>query len=721
MHASLVPNNRTKMLDIARRHELTRGFKSPKAEKEPDSYSIGKPLLNALYEARDKRHEIPLEVAKLQRLLDKDIASGEKSEEWIEGRKYQIWLLELQLTRAADLAELRLDYLQKIRTKEDVERELELCKNDQVHWFKYYAWGHDPRTDAPLNIVPFELFEFQERFVEWLDMMVFDTRQSGIVPKSRDMGATETGVRWGLHKWLFRAGFEMLLLSRIEDLVDSGKDMGTLFEKVRHQMRLLPEWMLPKGFSLEKDMPYMRITNPVNGSTFHGLAPTKSVGRQHRVTVVWFDEFAFVDGGGWLQSTSLSQTSKSLIYVSSVAGKLNKFGELVEDKDVPQFVMDWREHPFKTERWYNALGTGVFGPKMTAQMIAQEIDRDLDASQPGKVWKYQEQFLFMTQREIVQAFAAFGQSGKFYDESGKFIIPRDWLWSRYSDYGQTTGHEWGYLIAARPSQMYPWNDTVFVFLALELKPTGLTENQAVRLWRGYEQAYGLRNAAEEFITRPFDSLISHEQKKLRETLEEVYGEEWSSWDTDYNTGISQAQSWMEIIDKLKPNPFRPELFGRCKIVFVAPDNQYECAFNKREGKYYVTTSKDELGFLTFRKQLSAYHYPETERGKDVKKMRPAKQFDDIIDPFRALAVNWGVPVKRKTEEEEIESRLPEHLKQNEIAAAYGQEGFGQMIVAREMEKSRARAVIQEERDADEALLRKNLNVKRVNLFGKRRK
>jgi hypothetical protein len=71
------------------------------------------------------------------------------------------------------------------------------------------------------------------------------------------------------------------------------------------------------------------------------------------------------------------------------------------DGKTPQFVMDWREHPWKTEDWYNALPSGVFGTAMTSQEIAQEIDRDLDASQPGKVWKFKEEYLFMTWEEIV--------------------------------------------------------------------------------------------------------------------------------------------------------------------------------------------------------------------------------------------------------------------------------------------------------------------------------
>ena len=365
----------------------------------------------------------------------------------------------------------------------------------------------------------------------------------------------------------------------------------------------------------------MLIKNPENGSTFHGRAPTENVGRQLRAAAVIYDEHAFAPNGGYKQHTSLSQTSKSLICLSSVAGRQNKFADLMTDGKTPQFVMDWREHPWKTEDWYNALPTGVFGSAMTQQQIAQEIDRDLDASLPGKVWKFQEEHLFMTWREVVAAFEKRGLKDRFIsgtDYYGKPIyrIPRDWRWSRYSDYGQTAGHEWSYLIAARPTEFCPFHDTIFVFLGLDLKPTGLTNEQAVRLWTDYERELGLRDETGKFYRHPYYSKNSHEQKDLRRVLLEKYGEWWEAWNIDYIAGIETVQKWMNIIEADKPNPSRPEIPGRTRVIFVAPDDEYKIAFNERDRNWFLTNSRTERGFLTLRKQLPAYHYPEEERGKD---------------------------------------------------------------------------------------------------------
>jgi hypothetical protein len=172
-----------------------------------------------------------------------------------------------------------------------------------------------------------------------------------------------------------------------------------------------------------------------------------------------------------------------------------------------------------------------------------------------------------------------------------------------------------------------------------LKPTGLTTDQAVRQWTDHETDLGVRDKSGNFLKDPWASKNSHEQKDLRKVLRDEYGENWADWETDYIAGIETFQSWCNIVEANKPNWLRPQLNGRCRVIFVAPDGEYKIAFNERDGAWFVTNSKTERGFLTCRKQLAAYHYPEEERGKDVKKMRPAKQFDDIVDPIRALAVD----------------------------------------------------------------------------------
>jgi len=626
-------------------------------------------LREALYTAAVSHKLIPSEIDRLNKLLAKARNTEER-----EAREYQIEYVRQHLTRASGLAQDRLDHLSSIRTQSSVEEENEHCRKDKVYWFKFYGWGYDPRARSPLSIVPFELFPKQAELVQWLDDIVFEQRTSGIIEKARDEGATETIVRWGIHNWNFRDGFDMLLSSRTEDEVDTKKKQGTLFERARFQIRLLPPWQLPKTFDVEKDMLADKlIANPHNGNALVGQAPVENMGRGDRVTCAMFDEFAFWRFAGYPQFRSMSQTTDSIIMPSSVAGKLNQYADLAHDKITPKFEMDWRDNPTKDKRWYNALPYGYISPKMDSTTIAQEVDRNYEASQPGKVWSFEEPYLFITYDEFLKPFAAHINAFR------KGMIPEDWRVTRTHDFGKSDDHEWAYLCGAQPREIYPLFDTHFIFRAQDLEPLGLSIEEGVAQWKEWEIELGLRDKKGKWINKPAASWHSHEQKDLRKVLLQKYGETWVPWDTDYVQGISTIEDWFTVIDRDKPNPFRPELMGRTRIVFVAPNEEYELAYNDRLKQHFVTISQSERGYYTLRRQLSAYHYPRSELGKARKEMRPVKTFDDIIDCLRGYAVNWNRRPDGLTDNEIVEAAMPDAYKlSNMLAKSPSKKGLTDM-------------------------------------------
>lgn len=616
------------------------------------SLAIPDKVAAAIDAAVDARGKIPT----LQEEL-RDLVTSADSETARDAFLYQTDLIGWQINRAADLAEYRHKHLSTIKTQARAKDELVRVEKDVGHYFKTYAWGFDPRPDAPIAVVPFELFEFQKRFVDWLDHLVFVKRTSGVVEKARDMGATETALRWTLHKWRFMPGFSAILLSATEDLVDSKKNENTLFEKIRYQLRMFPEWLLPKDFDLNRDMPYMNIANPAINSALHGYAPTANVGRQSRATVVLKDEEAAWPHGGFPQHAALGSTSKSLIGISSVQGKGNNFADQCLNGRTAKFVMDWREHPWKDDRWYKSLQYGYISATMTEQQIAQEIDRNFDASQPGKVFtNLKEEYCFITWKELVEFYQQYKLDVHFKGENDQVKVPIDWNWGRAFDYGQTDGHKWGYSILARPPESWPLFDSVFIFCAQPMPQAGTTAQQFVSHIEQWETALGLRNG-KTFPNYPQYSECSHEQNDLRDTLLTVYGESWTAWDTDYVSGIAQIQEWFSVIDTAKPNPFRPQLNGRATIYFVAPDSEYTCVYNDREGKHFVTPSITEWGFKLLRAELSEYHYPPEERFKPLPAQRPKKIKDDVIDTIRGHATHWGSISKGLTQAEKYRRRL----------------------------------------------------------------
>lgn len=935
------------------------------------------------------------ETVRLQALL-----AGAKTEEERDAREFQIWYVKTYLTRAAELGRARLTHYRSLETQADFDAELAKCSVDKPYWFKYYAWGYDPRARTPLSVVPFDLYPRQVELVNALDDAVFERKTSLLIEKARDEGATELIVRWGVHNWRFReSGFSMLLSSRTEDEVDTKKKQGTLFERARFQLRRLPSWMRPKDFDIDKHLlPDKLIANP-NGNALIGQAPVENMGRGDRVTCAVFDEFAFWRFAGYPQFRSMSQTTDSIIMPSSVAGKYNQFADLAADGVTPKFEMDWRaqpldakivtpfgwkrmgdisvgdpvldvdgrparvtaitphgtkpvfrvslcdgssteccedhlwtvipssnqyvarrhitktlplkdlindykgtdsrgfarhryqlpmpasaqfepvelpldpyilgcllgdgsisakpttaplltvgdeeiiEHcrkrlppdcylkhdrrihyrfsagpsyrgvhgrgtyspickairdlglvgsvshtkfipdvyklgstvqrldllrglmdtdghcpknaksqarlsttskqlaedvaevarslggtakiytfcppptavfpdgrictrrdeaynvnvklppgmvpfllsrkvalfgaaggqrkprrsivsiepsgekpvqcitvdredglyltddyivthncnPFKDRRWYSALSFGFIGPKMSRTTIAQEVDRNYSASQPGKVWTFSEPHSFITQSEFLRPFEKAGLRHKFFS-GDKFIIPTDWRITRTNDYGQSEGHDWAHLVGAQPRVAYPLHDTHFIFIARNLEPNGLNTEQAVQQWSKWESDLGLRDPQTYKWWR--DSAAnynSHEQSELRDVLMVRYGENWTAWDTDYETGIATIGDWLTPVDVEEENPFRSEIMGRNRLVFVAPDSEYMLAYNDRLLEYFVTVAQSEEGFNLVRKQMDAYAYPITELGKPVAKMRPRKEFDDIVD------------------------------------------------------------------------------------------
>ena len=72
-----------------------------------------------------------------------------------------------------------------------------------------------------------------------------DQGNDAIIDKSRDMGASWLCVAIAAWYWLFRPDAQVLLVSRVEDLVDRRGDPDCLMWKIDYMLDNLPDWMLP--------------------------------------------------------------------------------------------------------------------------------------------------------------------------------------------------------------------------------------------------------------------------------------------------------------------------------------------------------------------------------------------------------------------------------------------------------------------------------------------
>ncbi len=603
-------------------------------------------------------------------------------------RRYQFDLVKLQIERAAEAAEARLALLDSLHSEADYERERERCRSGvdgTIYWFEMYAWGFDPRDDSPLQVMPFYPFEFQRNYIRWLEALVFEKRTSGLVEKARDMGATVGALNWIVKQWLFRPHFSAMLVSATEDLVDSKKDPDTLFEKVRFQLRLTPSWMLPKGFDLNRDTPYMNIANDETGAVISGTAPTANAGRQRRRTFVLADEFAAWPYGGYPQHTALSQTTRSMVKVSSVQGKHNKFSEERHSGNANVFVMDWREHPWKDQRWYAALPFGYGGAPMSAEVIAQEVDRNYEASQPGRVFpQFSDTHTVITVSELR---AYLKKHGVDIPDSfdGLARMPLEWTLGRANDRGATTAHRNGWLWAATPKASHPLDDSRFIFREY-LAPIGASLGEIARAVFDFE-----KRDKESDQARMKLSLNSHEAQSERDTYAKEYGLHLRKWNTDYESGIAQLVDRFSLHDIDRPHPIRPQLMGRPKIYLIVADGQGELQSNGMGG-YFVTGARDSGGLLNLRRQIVGYHYPPEEAGKPAGLMRPRKVDDDLIDPLRAFAVHRFPSQTSMTDAERRNASRPGILRDENIARLSNEDATraitGQMVYDAEQSEAR---------------------------------
>lgn len=252
------------------------------------------------------------------------------------------------------------------------ERVLRAAPAEQAHlraafagsfaaWCEATAWTYrvkdiDPETGrevpAPQMHVPFTLWPCQVEASE----AIIDAIGKGedcVIRKSRDMGASWLLVGIAAWGWLFH-GWQTLLVSRVEDLVDRTGDPDTLFWKVDYLLAAQPEWLLPaspkaleKGGDLRQ---HMMLRHPTSGATIAGQASTEHIGRGGRRTIVVFDEFAALDhaDAAW---RSAADCTSCRIANSTPIGAGTEYARLVSaarTQGAPRLIelMYW-QHPDK--------------------------------------------------------------------------------------------------------------------------------------------------------------------------------------------------------------------------------------------------------------------------------------------------------------------------------------------------------------------------------------
>jgi hypothetical protein len=652
-------------------------------------------LLTAFNDCIAARRLIPQEQSRIALLI--------KSAESDARRAYLEWQhdhVKWYIERASQSARLRRINHLKINAEQQKQEELARCANGidgLLYWMKMYAWTLDPRMPA-LPVVPFYPFKFQEDDLRWVHSLLVE-QADGVFDKSREQGATWELLLHDFWCWRFISNFQALWSSKKEEAVDAKDAPDSLFEKLRFQLRRTPSWMLPKGFSMREHAPYMKLVNPENGSVIKGEAPTANFGASGRYTVVRKDEHALWPHGGYPQWTSSSQASRSKLSFSTPRGKFTKQGELRFSGTIAVHSSRWEDHPWKDERWYKGQTLS-----MTAEEIAQELNRDYEASQPGRIVPmFSEAHHFITEDEFRKVYGL---------KEGSPLIPRPWQIGRSMDVGTSEDHPNITTYIARPSEAFKWSDSLFIpaiHYAAEGSScrdiaTGRRDENNVVTYPGLMQ-----------VEREFDfagriplSLISHEgESELRTYAQDVkeYPMYFHQVRAISNLGIAQMVNAFHLLPELHPIVTDPRtdrpLQGRPRVMIIV-ENECKVYLDAASGmlKRKLTTDK---GKLRAWREIPAYHYPPSEKGKAVTDRKPFRFFEDFMSTLRWLMSFWGPGVTPMTTDEKVEAALDPRYSKEAIVAIADPAMQSAILQGRYQQQHMARAMIKQQEYEDSGL------------------
>lgn len=255
-----------------------------------------------------------------------------------------------------------------------------------MHWMDTY----NPRKPDD-KWTPFVFFWRQAEYIDFLEGCARDG-ENGLVEKCRDAGATWLSCAWSIACWLFEQDDAIGWGSRKQDLVDKLGDADSIFEKMRLILRRLPDCFLPVGYSPDKHATFMKFINPENGSSITGEAGD-NIGRGGRKRVYFKDESAHYERPEKIEA-ALGDNTNCQIDISSVNGVGNVFHRRRESgiewfpgfkaaNDnkgyVRVFVIDWRDHPEKTQEWYDIKRAKAEREGML-HIFAQEVERNYSAA-----------------------------------------------------------------------------------------------------------------------------------------------------------------------------------------------------------------------------------------------------------------------------------------------------------------------------------------------------
>ena len=246
--------------------------------------------------------------------------------------------------------------------KEIIRDEYKRCVQDPVHFMRKYCIIQHPTQGK----IYFNLYPFQEDSLK----QIADNRYN-IILKSRQTGISTLTAGFALWKMLFNQDFNVLVIATKQEVAKN------LVTKVRVMNQYLPSWL--KQTTVEDNKLSLRYSN---GSQIKATSAAGDAGRSEALSLLVFDEAAFIDKieDIWVSSQSTLSTGGNAIILSTPNGVGNFFhktwvGAEDETNTFNTIRLHWSVHPERNQEWRDEQEVllGVKG-------AAQECDCDFVSS-----------------------------------------------------------------------------------------------------------------------------------------------------------------------------------------------------------------------------------------------------------------------------------------------------------------------------------------------------
>ncbi len=243
--------------------------------------------------------------------------------------------------------------------KELIAEDYKKCATDPIYFMKKYCKIQHPIKGK----IPFHLYPFQEK-----TLLNFKDNRFNIVLKSRQTGISTLVAGFSLWKMLFNNDFNVLIIATKQEVAKN------LVTKVRVMHDLLPTWL--RGAAAEDNKLSLRLAN---GSQIKAIASSPDAGRSEALSLLVFDEAAFIDSAEeiWISAQSTLSTGGSCIALSTPNGVGNWFHKTWMDAEngINGFVttrLHWSVHPERDKRWRDEQDR-LLGFKAAAQECDTEF------------------------------------------------------------------------------------------------------------------------------------------------------------------------------------------------------------------------------------------------------------------------------------------------------------------------------------------------------------